>query len=175
MKLVLVALCAIVVLVLLGARVGLFAGQAPTDLGVKEGRLKPPSPTRNSVSSQSRLYPGHGQAAYAAIEPLPLLNDDPDGSMRHLSAVLSETPGVRLVRAEPGYLRAEATTRWLRFVDDLEFWLDRQAGVIEMRSASRLGREDFGVNRQRLDNIRGAYLARRAARLEHSAAAAGKQ
>jgi uncharacterized protein (DUF1499 family) len=42
-------------------------------------------------------------------------------------------------------------------VDDLEFWLNPAQGVIEVRSASRLGREDFGTNRQRIERIRSAY------------------
>ena len=43
------------------------------------------------------------------------------------------------------------------FVDDLEFWLNPTQAVIEVRSASRLGREDFGANRARLERIRLAY------------------
>ena len=61
--------------------------------------------------------------------------------------------------ARPDYLRAEAETRWLRFVDDLEFWANPARGVVELRSASRLGRKDFGKNRVRIEAIRAAYLA----------------
>jgi uncharacterized protein (DUF1499 family) len=68
-------------------------------------------------------------------------------------------PGIKLVEQRPNYLHAQAETRWLRFVDDLEFWFNPTRGVIEVRSASRLGREDFGVNRQRIEAIRAAYLA----------------
>jgi uncharacterized protein (DUF1499 family) len=73
--------------------------------------------------------------------------------------VLRATPGITLVEQGPGYLRAEAQTRWLKFVDDLEFWFNPASGAIELRSASRLGRKDFGVNRQRIEAIRAAYLA----------------
>ncbi|MFT6766081.1 MAG: hypothetical protein ACJA1Y_000108, partial [Burkholderiaceae bacterium] len=48
-------------------------------------------------------------------------------------------------------------TKLLGFVDDLEFWFNPQAQVIELRSASRLGREDFGTNRKRIEAIRAAY------------------
>lgn len=160
MKLTLYALGALLAIVLVAARLGLFAGQPPSDLGVVEGRLKPPSATRNSVSSQVHLHPGHGQAEYARIAPLALLDHDPTASMQALASVLAARPEVHLVRREHDYLYAQATTRWLRFVDDLEFWLDPQAGAIQVRSASRLGREDFGVNRQRLESIRAAYQAR---------------
>ncbi len=68
-------------------------------------------------------------------------------------------PAVTIVEQKPDYLHAEAQTRWLKFVDDLEFWANPAGSTIELRSASRLGREDFGVNRQRIEAIRAAYLA----------------
>jgi uncharacterized protein (DUF1499 family) len=72
---------------------------------------------------------------------------------------LSALPGVTIVEQKPDYLYAQAQTRWLKFVDDLEFWANPASDVIEMRSASRLGREDFGANRQRIEVLRAAYLA----------------
>lgn len=148
---------ALLVGVLLGARLGLFSGQPPRELGVREGRLKPPSLTRNSVSSQARLYPEHPQHAYASIAALPLRGADGAASLRALANLAQDLPELRLVEQRPDYLRFEARTRWLRFVDDLEFWLNPADHVIEVRSASRLGREDFGTNRARVERIRAAY------------------
>ncbi|MDP2415874.1 MAG: DUF1499 domain-containing protein, partial [Hydrogenophaga sp.] len=54
---------------------------------------------------------------------------------------------------------AQAQTRWLKFVDDMEFWVNPAGGVMDVRSASRLGREDFGANRKRVEELRAAYLA----------------
>ncbi|HEX6735860.1 MAG TPA: DUF1499 domain-containing protein [Azonexus sp.] len=156
----LLALFALVALILIGARFGLFAGHPPTDLGITDGRLKPPSPTRNSVSSQAMLHPGHPQRDYAQIAPLRFIGGDPTASLEALKAKLSAMPEITLIEQHPDYLRAEAHTRWLRFVDDLEFWVNPQAGVIEIRSASRLGSEDFGVNRERMERIRAGYLGR---------------
>ena len=59
----------------------------------------------------------------------------------------------------PGYVRAEAQTRWLKFTDDLEFWVNPEHQVIELRSASRLGQMDFAANRNRIEALRSAYLA----------------
>ncbi len=145
---------------LVAGQLGLFTGQAPADLGVRDGRLLPPSSTPNSVSSQARLYPDHPQRAYASIDPLPLKHGDPVASMHTLVEVLQATSGLTLVEQRPDYVYAQAQTRWLKFVDDLEFWFNPTTAVIELRSASRLGRKDFGVNRQRIEAIRQAYLAR---------------
>ena len=46
------------------------------------------------------------------------------------------------------------TTKMMKFVDDAEFWFDPRANVVQVRSASRLGRQDFGVNRARIEAIR---------------------
>ena len=79
--------------------------------------------------------------------------------MLALEQALATLEGVQIVEREPTYIRAEAQTRWLKFVDDLEFWLTASDGAIEVRSASRLGREDFGANRARVERLRTAYLA----------------
>ena len=59
-----------------------------------------------------------------------------------------------MVKSEPAYLYAECSSRLMGYVDDVEFFLNRPAGVIHARSASRLGRSDFGVNRARIESIR---------------------
>ena len=148
----------LVALVVIAGQAGLLGGQRP-ELGVVDGRLQPPSSTPNSVSSQTHLHPGHPQAAYAAVDPLPLKAAGTAESLRVLVGVLQAMPGVTVVEQKDNYLRAQAQTRWLKFIDDLEFWIDPQQARIEVRSASRLGRKDFGVNRARLEAIRTAYLA----------------
>ncbi len=149
-------LIALPVVLVLAGQLGFLSGQAPTDLGVQAERLKAPSLTRNSVSSQAALHPDHPQLAYAQIDPLPL-RGTPQDSMALLQRALAAEPGVRIVTSTEGYHRATATTQWMGFVDDLEFWLNPTQGVIDVRSASRLGREDFGANRARLERIRLAY------------------
>ena len=59
-----------------------------------------------------------------------------------------------VIRHEGGYLYAEYRSKLMRFVDDVEFFYDGKAGLIHVRSASRLGRRDFGVNRARVEALR---------------------
>jgi uncharacterized protein (DUF1499 family) len=152
-----VALIAALMAVLLAGRFGAFSGTPPTDLGVREGKLKAPSLTDNSVSSQAALHAASAPPASARINPFPF-QGNAEASMARLRSVLETTEGLRIVQAAPDYLRAEATTRWLGFVDDLEFWVDPVDGVIHLRSASRLGARDFGANRRRIDGIRARYM-----------------
>lgn len=138
---------------ILAGQLGLLKGKMPTDLGVHEGRLKPPSKTPNSVSSQASLYPDHPQRAYADIAPLPL-NGDAAATLARIGNIVEAMEGGEIVKREPGYLYAQFTTRIMRYVDDAEFWFDPDAGVIQVRSSSRLGSSDLGVNRKRIEFIR---------------------
>jgi len=67
---------------------------------------------------------------------------------------VEETARTRIVDSSDDYLRAEARSRLLRFVDDLELALDAEAGLLAVRSASRLGYSDRGVNRRRVETLR---------------------
>ena len=145
-------------LALFAAQLGLFQGAPPSDLGVRDGRLKPPSTTANSVSSQALLWPDHPQRENAWIAPLALRGDGP-ATMTRLKALLQAQPGVSIVESRADYLYVQYTTRLMKFVDDAEFWFDPARGVIEVRSSSRVGRDDFGVNRQRVEALRAGLAA----------------
>ena len=149
----LIVILAAVVAVLIAARLGAFAGKAPTNLGLREGKLKPPSKTPNSVSSQAALWPDNPQRQRAATAPLALRGDGP-ATIDRLARLIEAMPGARIVERRPDYLYAQFTTKLMRFVDDVELWFDPAAGVIQVRSASRVGHGDRGVNRARVEAIR---------------------
>ncbi len=159
MMMVIYIIIVLVVVLLLAAQWGLLSGKQPSNIGVNNERLKPPSKTRNSVSSQANMHTDHVQMQYASIEPLPFKNNSAAASMQALLTVLKSMPGVTIVDAKAGYIYAQSQTKVLKFVDDVEFWVNPVKGAIDVRSASRLGREDFGVNRKRIDAIRAAYMA----------------
>jgi uncharacterized protein (DUF1499 family) len=148
-----VAALAVTVVVL--GQMGLFRGKAPDNLGVRDGRLKRPSYTPNSVSSQAELFTDHPMREAARIAPLPAA-PDPAAAMERLYHVVEAMPGARVVEQREDYLRVEFETRVLRFVDDAEFWVDPAARAIQLRSASRVGGKDYGVNRARIETIRAA-------------------
>lgn len=82
------------------------------------------------------------------------IQGEPRAAWQALQDLLADQRGIEVVAAGERYLRAVATTRILRFKDDLEFLLDTEANAIEMRSASRVGYSDLGTNRKRLESIR---------------------
>jgi uncharacterized protein (DUF1499 family) len=109
--------------------------------------------TPNSVSSQATLYPDHPQHDYASIAPLQFTGDAAT-AMSRLTGIVRTLDCTVIVPQRPDYARAECTTPVLKFTDDVEFLVDAQKGLIHFRSASRLGRKDFGVNRARMETIR---------------------
>ena len=142
----LLAIVALPFALVLGGQAGLLAGTRPADLGAHEGRLKPAPPTPNCVNSQST-------GGYSKIAPFTYAGDGRK-AMARLHAIVGAMPAVKIIDSRPDYVHAEFTSRWLGFVDDVEFYLDAKAAVIHVRSASRLGHGDHGVNRQRVEAIR---------------------
>ncbi len=88
---------------------------------------------------------------------MPAFTDDPAQAMRRLRAVIEAMPRTRIVSTNDTTLRAEFTSRLFRFVDDVDCVVDAPAGVIQIRSASRVGYSDLGANRSRVDAIRAAF------------------
>lgn len=133
---------------------GFLGGSPPGERGLRDGKLKPPSRTTNSVSSQATLWPAAEYAVdYATIEPI-RFSGDAVVAMNRLRDVLKAWPGATIVEDRPEYVAVEFETRWLRFVDDAEFLLDPAERVIDVRSQSRLGSSDYGVNRKRIEALR---------------------
>jgi len=146
-------LLALPVVLLVAGQLGLLAGARPARLGIVDGALLPvrAPASWNEVNSRA-------DTEYHRIAPIGFLAGDADGTRTwaKLREALGATPGVAVVQDDGRYLYAECTTRWLKFTDDLELLRDADAGVVHVRSASRLGRKDFGVNRARIEALRAA-------------------
>jgi len=138
----------------MGVMMGLFSGSRPDVLGATDGRLAPCKRTPNCVSSQADADKDAGHY----VAPIRIQGSPRDG-WAALESVLHSMLRVKIVADQEDYMYAESASRTMGFVDDAEFLLDEKAGVIHARSASRLGRSDFGVNRDRIETIRSRMAA----------------
>ena len=130
---------------------GLFSGKRPNDLGVRNGLLKSALPSPNAVNSQAT-------GGYHQIAPL-RYNGTSEPAMAALKSIIESTPRTSIVEERADYLYAEFTSRVIGYVDDVEFYFPPNQPVIHLRSASRLGNSDFGVNRKRIEDIRAKLAA----------------
>lgn len=126
-----------------------FSWKRPDYLGVKDGRLARPKSTPNCVSSQADPADAEHYVAPIAFRGSAV------EAMAAARAAVEAMPRATVVRHEGNYLYAEFRSRLLGYVDDVEFTHDEKAGTLHVRSASRLGRRDFGVNRERVEALRG--------------------
>ena len=110
-----------------------------------EGRLRACPGTPNCVNSQER--------GRSAIAPL-VFDDEAASAFARLKRLVSALPRTRIVEESEDYLRAEVRSRVFGFVDDVELLVDASARRVHVRSASRVGYSDFGVNRARIEAIR---------------------
>jgi uncharacterized protein (DUF1499 family) len=123
-----------------------FSGDRPTNLGVNAGKFAPCPATPNCVSSQAT------DAAHK-IAPLAYTGDSA-AALAKVKAAIAALPGSKIITESDSYIYAEFTSGLMGFVDDVEF--ASQDGVIQVRSASRLGESDLGVNAKRVETVRSA-------------------
>ena len=121
----------------------------PDNLGLKNQLLSPCPGTPNCVSSQEKN-------SQHRIQPITF-----EGSLElnkeRLRRVLNSMRGTRIITQDVVYWHVEFTTKLLRFIDDVELYFDGTQSLIHVRSASREGYWDLGVNRRRLETIRSKF------------------
>lgn len=111
--------------------------------------MKPCPSSPNCISSLAEV-PGQ------RIDPFPLAGT-PEETLNLLARAVEAFTRASVVLREGPYLRAEFRS-WLGFVDDVEFLVDEARGAIQVRSGSRTGYWDLGVNRERMEALRRTYL-----------------
>lgn len=128
---------------------GCSGGRPPSNLGVTEGRLAPCPGSPNCVSS--------GATNEQRVEPLRYDSDAARARVRLLE-VLNGMERARVVQSTDDYVHVEFRSAIFGFLDDVEFYFS-PPGTIQVRSASRTGYYDFGVNRERVETLRARFVA----------------
>lgn len=127
------------------------SGKRPLNLGVSDSRLAPCPASPNCLSSDD-LDSTHKVLPFQLVKPAIEV-------WRVARKLVSELPRTRIVNETSGYLHAECRSGVFGFVDDLELHLRPSKGIIAVRSASRLGYSDFGVNQLRIETLRAALIS----------------
>jgi uncharacterized protein (DUF1499 family) len=115
------------------------------ETGLMNGRLRPCPGTPNCVVSEYRDKESHA-------EPF-AFSGEPGAAWENAKASIISLGG-RIEKDTGDYLWATFTNRFWRFVDDVELRLDAGGKTIHVKSASRVGKGDLGVNRKRVERVR---------------------
>jgi len=122
-------------------------GKRPNNLGLNtDGGLFPCPDKPNCISSDDEKSEHY-------VEPI-AIHSNKETAYKKLHNIIATTKGSKIIKSEENYLYAEFTSSVFKFVDDVEFHFSRDDKNIFIRSASRLGKHDFGVNRDRIKKIR---------------------
>jgi len=124
------------------------AGKRPDDLGLRADVLSPCPASPNCVCSDEQPGSHH-------VPPLVFEGDSAEVWQAARQAV-AEWPRTKIVSEGADYLHAESASALFGFVDDVELQLRASSGQIAVRSASRVGYSDMGVNRKRIESLRSA-------------------
>lgn len=122
------------------------AWAASSTLGVDNNHLSSCPASDNCVVSQNA-------DAKHAIDPI-AYHVDRDTAKQTLLKVLTVVPRTEVIEQTDSYIHALSKSRIFKFVDDVEFYFPTNESVIHLRSASRIGESDLGVNRRRVEQIR---------------------
>ena len=79
--------------------------------------------------------------------------NDLENAFRKATKIVSETPRTKIVEKTDSYIHAEAKTKWRGYTDDLLLKAIPERGIIQIRSESRVGIGDNGVNKKRVDDF----------------------
>lgn len=116
------------------------SGSPPANIGIRDNQLAPCPDSPNCVSSYAAVPD-------QAIRPL-------NANLQTIEAVVRKLDEARVIESTQNYLHVEFTSAVFRFVDDVEFLWDEKSNVTQVRSSSRLGYSDLGVNRARVERLR---------------------
>lgn len=121
-------------------------------LGIENGQLSPCRSTPNCVNSQVTDEKHYIEPILTTGTLLEIKN--------HILTILNESKNSKIIVTKGNYISAEFTSKWFHFVDDVEFYFPDTKSTemtIHVRSASRVGHSDFGVNRKRIEQIRSKF------------------
>jgi len=125
------------------------AGKPPENIGLHKNQLTNCPKSPNCVASQA-------EDADHSIAPFEYKGEK-KAAFTKLKKVIASLDGMTIVTENDQYLHIECKSAIMGFVDDLEFYFPDEK-TIQVRSASRLGYSDFGVNRKRVEQLRKLFL-----------------
>ncbi len=128
----------------------LISGCSTPEIGLVENGLRPCPDKPNCVTSMD------GDEAHS-IAPI-LYITGREAARNKIKRLVSDMDRTQIITDRHDYIHVVFISKVMRFKDDVEFWFPEKGNSIHIRSASRLGYSDLGVNRKRVEEIRKRFL-----------------
>lgn len=122
------------------------SSKIPVSIGQKDGKLAECPDKPNCVSSMT------GDKSHF-IEPFKFSGNSEEAKSVLIEIVKSQDR-TKIISESDNYIHAEFRSKLFRFVDDVEFLIDDKTKTVHVRSASRTGYSDMGVNGKRVESLR---------------------
>lgn len=126
------------------------AGQRPENLGIHNNRLADCPNKPNCVGSQA-VDENHSIAPFR-------YQGEKEAAFQRLKKIITSFERTTIVTESDNYLHIECKSAIIGFVDDMEFYFPQEK-LIHLRSASRIGYSDFGVNSKRVEKLRKLFVS----------------
>ena len=106
------------------------------------------------------LFPASSFASHVELEPCIEVGhcvkekwevNNIDNPFEKIKSIIEKTPRTEIVEVDEDYLHAEVTSKWMKYVDDLEVSFLPESNILLVRSESRVGESDLGVNQKRVN------------------------
>lgn len=129
----------------------------PPEVGIKNpGKIPVAAPPPDSPNCISSYVSPEEDSRHGAL-PIGRSGKDAAEAQNTIRNILQSEERMEILGDIPGYIHVVHYSALWKFPDDVEFWFPEGQDVIHFRSASRLGYGDLGVNRKRMERIRGLY------------------
>ena len=150
MKILIIILASLILLVMVALFILSLMSQSGQANGLVEAKLTKCPDTPNCLCSEYKSDVDH------YVEPLVISEQRATEVLSRLKTVILRMGGsINVEKAD--YLAATFTSSIFRFVDDLEIRVDPDKNQVQLRSASRVGHGDGGVNRKRIERLKNIY------------------
>jgi uncharacterized protein (DUF1499 family) len=126
------------------------AGQPPVNLGIHNNQLTDCPAKPNCINSQA-IDENHTTIPF-------MYQGKKETAFKHLKKAIESFKRITIIVEKDNYLHIEFKSAIMGFIDDVEFYFPEEK-VIHVRSASRLGYSDFGVNQKRVEQLRERFVA----------------
>ena len=124
-----------------------FKSQSGVANGIVNNQLSPCPDTPNCISTEFEDDSSH------YTDAIKYTAENNENIMQTIIEVIKETDG-SVIKTDTDYISATYTSSIFRYVDDFEIRLDKDNQLIQIRSASRVGRSDFGANLKRINHFK---------------------